>query len=62
MNISYYDLYYTAIKNRDEKESLNDEYENNDNDYFLSENFLTPNHHIRRKNNNEILTYRNLRS
>ena len=25
MNISYYDLYYTVIKNRDDKEIVNDE-------------------------------------
>ena len=31
MNNNYYDLCYTVIKNRDEKEVGNDEYEN---DYF----------------------------
>ena len=25
MNINYYDLYYTVIKNRDDKEIVNDE-------------------------------------
>ena len=29
MNIKYYDSYYTVTKNRDEKEIVNDEYENN---------------------------------
>ena len=33
MNIKYYDLYYTVIKNRDEKEIVNDKHENNENDY-----------------------------
>ena len=28
MNFIYYDLYYTVIKNRDEKEIMNDKYEN----------------------------------
>ena len=27
MNINYYDLFYTVIKNRDDKEIVNDEYE-----------------------------------
>ena len=27
MNINYYDLYYTVIKNRDDKEIVNDEHE-----------------------------------
>ena len=29
MNVKYYDLYYTVIKNRDDKEIVNDEYEKN---------------------------------
>ena len=28
MNIKYYDLYYTVIKNRDEKEIVDNQYEN----------------------------------
>ena len=32
MNIKYYDLYSTVIKNRDEEEFLNDEYEDNRNE------------------------------
>ena len=34
MKITYYDLYYTVIKNRDEKEIVNDEYGDNENDYI----------------------------
>ena len=30
-NIKYYDVYYTVIKNRNEKQTVDDEYEN---DYF----------------------------
>ena len=32
-NIKYYDLYYTVIKTRDEKEIVDNRYENNDNEY-----------------------------
>ena len=31
MNINNYELYYTAIKNRDEKENADNQYENADN-------------------------------
>ena len=51
MNINYYDLYYTIIKNRDEKEILDNQYEN---DYFNVNDFI-PNHYIGRKIDNEIL-------
>ena len=37
MNINYYDLYYTVIKTRDEKEIVGDKYEND---------FMTPNHYV----------------
>ena len=51
MNVNYYDLYYTVIKNRGEKEIVDIEYEN---DYF-NFNDIVPNHYIGRKKNNEIL-------
>ena len=28
MNINYYDLFYTVIKNRDDKQIVNDEHQN----------------------------------
>ena len=31
MNINYYDSYYTVIKNRDDKEIVKEEYEDNEN-------------------------------
>ena len=40
MNINYFDLYYTVIKNRDDKN------ENNENDYINFNDFITPNHYI----------------
>ena len=46
MNIKYYSLYYTFIKNRDEKEIENDEYEN---DYFSLNDVITPNHFVGRE-------------
>ena len=33
MNTIYYDLYYTPIKNRDEKEIISNKYEDNEIDY-----------------------------
>ena len=53
MNITYHDLYYTLIKNRDENKIVdNDEYEIG---YLKFNDFITPNHYIGRKNNKEIL-------
>ena len=58
MNINYYDLYYTVIKKRDEKEFVDNKHEN---DYNIF-NDIVPNHYIGRKINNEILRYRKMRS
>ena len=55
MNISYYDFYYTHIKNRDEKEIVYDHYENIENDYILFNDFIIPNQYIGRKNDNVII-------
>ena len=52
MNNKYYDLYYTVIKNRDEKEIVNDEQEN---DYINFNDFISPNHYIRIINDNLTL-------
>ena len=53
MNIKYFDLCYTVITNREEKEFMSDdEYEN---DYINYEDFKTPDRHIGRKNNIQIL-------
>ena len=41
MNINYYDLYYTVIKNRREKENFDYQYENGYNNF---NDFITPNH------------------
>ena len=46
MNINYYDLYYTVIKVRDENKDIDNQYEDDDNDYFNYEDFITPNHFI----------------
>ena len=50
MNTDYYNLYYTVIKTRDEKENVN----NNEDDY-LNFNDIVPNHYIGRKKDNVIL-------
>ena len=44
MKINYYDLYFTVVKSRDEKEILNDV--ENENDYNNYEDFIIPNHNI----------------
>ena len=56
MNNNFYDLYYTVIKNRNEKEIVDDEYENNDNDYINVIDFITPNQYIGIKNYNVIIS------
>ena len=43
MIIIYYDLFYTAIKNRDDKDNVN---ENNENEYNNFNDFITPNQYI----------------
>ena len=42
MNINYYDLYYTVIKNRDEKEIVDYQYEND----FINFSDFIRNHNI----------------
>ena len=43
MNINYYDSYYTVKKNRDEKEIVDDHYEN---DYISLNDVIIPNHYV----------------
>ena len=50
LNINYYDLYDTVIKNRDEKEIVNIE-----NEYYNFNDFITPNHYIEIKPREKIL-------
>ena len=52
MNINYYDLYYTVKKTGDEKEIVDNQYENDENDNINFNDFITP---VGIKNNNEIL-------
>ena len=40
MNITHYDLFYTVIKNRDDRVIVDDQFENNENDYFFMKIFL----------------------
>ena len=49
MNISYYDLYYIVIKNRDEREIVNVEYEDNEKDFINFDDLITPYYYIGRK-------------
>ena len=58
MDIHYYDLYYTNIKNRDEKEIVDNQYEN----VYFNFNDIVPNHYIGRKKDNEKLKLRKRRS
>ena len=43
LNISYYDLCYTVIKNRDEKEIVHNKHEI---DYIIFNDIITPNQYI----------------
>ena len=58
MNINYYDLYYTVIKNRDENKDIDNQYENDDNDYIKFNDFITPNHSIGTKPRETKIKYR----
>ena len=42
MKINYYGLYYTVFKNRDEKEIVDNHYEND----YINFNDIVPNHYI----------------
>ena len=54
MNVKYYDLFPTVIKNRDDKENVNSRYEDNEVDYIKFMNFNVPSQYIGRKNNIEV--------
>ena len=56
MNINYYDIYYTVFRNRDEKEVVNDKYENNENDFINLDVINTLNHYLGIKNDNVMLS------
>ena len=58
MNNNYYDLYYTVIKNTDDKGIVNDK---NENDYFKFIDII-PNHYVGNKPRETTLKYRKLRS
>ena len=55
MNINYYDLYYTVIKNRVENKDINNQYENDENDYTNYEDFINPNLYVGIKPRETIL-------
>ena len=52
---SYYDLYYTIIKKRDDKEIVSENEYENDKVYINFDDFIYPNHHNGQKNDNELL-------
>ena len=52
MNINYYELNYTVIKNRDEKQIVDDQYEN---DYINLDDSIIPNHNKSIKHRDTIL-------
>ena len=54
VNNNHYDLLYIAIKNRGDKEIVNDQYENIDNDY-INFNDIVPDHYVGRKNDDVML-------
>ena len=49
MNIKYYDLYYTVIKNGDDNEIVIDKFEDIEKDYINIKDFITPNQYIATK-------------
>ena len=55
MNNNYYDLYYTVIRIRDENKDIDNQYENDNNDYNIFSDIITPNHYIGIKHRETIL-------
>ena len=55
MNINYYDIYYTVVKNRDDKKIVVDKYEKNETDFIKFNDIITPNHYMGRKIIKELL-------
>ena len=55
MNSKYYELNYTVTKNRDDKEKVNDQYEDFEDEYVSFNDFITPNHNIPIKPRETIL-------
>ena len=49
MNVKYFDLYQSVIKNGNEKKNLIDDYEHNENEKFEGNKSITPNHYARKK-------------
>ena len=62
LNIHYYGLYYTVIKIRNEREIVNNKYEDIENDYNILNDFVIPNQYVGRKHNCEKLRQRHLKS
>ena len=56
MDINYYELYYTVIKNRADKKVVDGKYENNENELGIFNDFITPNHYIAIKPRETILS------
>ena len=59
MNTNYYDLYYTVIENRDEREIVDNKYENDCTNFT---DLITPNLYIGIKDDNVKLRWRQMRS
>ena len=55
MNIKYCDLSYTVIKNRKEKEIVDNQYEN---DYFSLSDVIRPNHYVGIKVEKNEISYK----
>ena len=55
MSVGFYDLCYTVLKNRDDKEIVTISYEIFENDCVNFDDFITPNHCVEKKNHNEII-------
>ena len=51
MNIKFCDLYYTVIRNRDEREIVDNQYGKD----YINFNDIIPNHYSRRKNYKKII-------
>ena len=49
MNITFYDLYYTVIKNKDDNKIVKNKNEDEEKDCINYDDFIIPNHYIGQK-------------
>ena len=60
MDIKFYDLSFSVIKSRDAKEIVNHDHENNEDEYFIYNDYFVPNVFLGGKIDDVLLKLRKL--